>query len=628
MSDPTDRKIPASRLALLSLTALGVVYGDIGTSPLYAIRECFYGAHGVPVSHDNVLGVLSLIVWTLVILVTIKYHVYIIRADNKGEGGILALMALARSCAISARVQKFVLALGLFGAALLYGDGMLTPAISVLSAVEGLEVATPFFTPYVIPITVGILTVLFLFQSRGTTKVGIVFGPIIMAWFAFLAVLGLVSIVKEPSVLAAFHPKYAMYFLLQNGLTGYLVMGAVFLVATGGEALYADLGHFSERSIQIDWFFIAGPALLLNYFGQGALLLRDAEAAHNPFYMLVPQWALYPTVALATMATVIASQAVISGVFSLTRQAVQLGFAPRARIIHTSSQEIGQIYIPSVNWVLLLATVALVIGFRRSTNLAAAYGVAVSVTMLITTLLAYIVSRHLWGWKLPAALGVSGAFLIADTAFFGANAVKIFQGGWFPLLVAAAVTMLFMTWRKGQDLLAMLQKETSLPLTQFVREAKEGGIARVPGTAIFLSGSTDITPSALLHNLKHNRILHQQNFFVTVQTEEVPRLLEGDRFKVESLSRDFHKVIIRYGFMEDPNIPAVLAAVQERGFDLNPHTATYILSDNTLVTSKHGRMASWRLHVFSFLYRNALKPTQFFRLPYNQVVEIGRQIQL
>ncbi len=618
-----------SRLALLCLTALGVVYGDIGTSPLYAIRECFYGPHSVPVTHDNILGVLSLIVWTLLILVTLKYLVYVLRADNKGEGGILAMMALARSPTIGPWTQKFVLALGLFGAALLYGDGMLTPAISVLSAVEGLEVATPFLSPYVIPITVAILAVLFLFQRKGTTGVGIVFGPIIILWFFCLAGLGAWSISREPAVLAAFNPLYAADFLWRNGFSGYLVLGAVFLVATGAEALYADLGHFSERPIQIDWFTVAAPALLLNYFGQGALLLRDPGTAHNPFYRLVPEFALYPTVLLATLATVIASQAVISGVFSLTRQAVQLRFLPRAHIIHTSSHEIGQIYIPSVNWALLVATAALVIGFKRSTNLASAYGIAISVTMIITTLLAYIVSRYVWGWKRSTALAVTGGFLVIDLVFFGANSVKIAQGGWFPLVIAALVATVFTTWQKGQDILNALQREGSLPLGDFVRQISRDQITRVPGIAVFLNSTAGATPSALLHNLKHNKVLHERNFFITVLTEEVPRVVDGDRVSVESLAPDFHQVVVRYGFMEDPNIPDILQRLeQHKDLQMNPALVTYILSNNTLVTTERGRMLPWRLRLFSFLYRNALRPTEYFRLPYNRVIEIGRQIQI
>ncbi|MFA6318225.1 MAG: potassium transporter Kup [Elusimicrobiota bacterium] len=621
---------PRSRLALLCLTALGVVYGDIGTSPLYAIRECFHGSHSVAVSQANVLGVLSLIVWTLVILVTLKYHVYVLRADNKGEGGILAMMALARGPDLGPRTKKLLLGLGLFGAALLYGDGMITPAISVLSAVEGLEVATPLFTPYVIPITTAILIALFSIQNRGTTSVGLVFGPVIAAWFLFMAATGTASIVQEPSVLTAFHPGHAVRFFLENGFHGFLVLGAVFLVATGGEALYADLGHFNEKAIQLDWFFFAAPCLLLNYFGQGALLLRNPAFADNPFYRLVPGWALYPAVLLATAATVIASQAVISGVFSLSRQAVQLGYLLRLRITHMSSHQMGQIYVPAVNWILMLATVALVAGFKRSTNLASAYGIAISMTMVITTLLAFIVSRHVWRWRLPLALVVTGGFLAADLAFLCANSVKILDGGWFPILAGTLVVAVFVTWNKGRELLAGLQRNESLPLSQIVSEAGRGHIARVPGTAVFLSGTPGTTPSALLHNLKHNKVLHEQNLFVSVRTEDIPRVPETERFRLRSVGPEFHEVGVRYGFMEDPDIPAVLARMESSGFAFNagPTRLTYILSDNTLVTTHQGRMPPWQLALFAFLYRNALRPTQFFRLPYNQVIEIGRQLQL
>ncbi|MFA6003074.1 MAG: potassium transporter Kup [Elusimicrobiota bacterium] len=619
-----------SRLALLCLTALGVVYGDIGTSPLYAVRECFHGAHGIAVTEANVLGALSLIFWTLIILVTLKYHVYVLRADNKGEGGILAMMALARGGRISPGAQRVVLALGLFGAALLYGDGMLTPAISVLSAIEGLEVATPLFAPYVIPITVLILIGLFSIQSRGTTKVGLLFGPVMLLWFFFLAVTGVVSIIQQPAVIGAFHPGHAVNFLRANGFHGYLMLGAVFLVTTGGEALYADLGHFNERAIQIDWFLIAGPSLLLNYFGQGALLLRNPGFVDNPFYRMVPGWALYPAVIMAAVATVIASQAVISGVFSLSRQAVQMGYLLRLRIVHVSSYEMGQIYMPAVNWILMLATVVLVIAFKRSTNLASAYGIAISVTMIITTLLAYIVSRHVWHWRLPVALAVTGGFLAADLAFFGANSVKVLEGGWFPLIASGLVVTIFLTWEKGRGIIAERQREGALPLAQIVREAQHGGIMRVPGTAVFLCGTPGATPSALLHNLKHNKILHQQNLFVSVRTEDVPRVPEDQRCKTQLIGPDFHQIAVRYGFMEDPDIPDVLSKLAAEGFHFatSPSRITYMLSDNTLLTTHKSRLPIWQTALFAFLYRNALRPTQFFHLPYNQVIEIGRQIQL
>jgi KUP system potassium uptake protein len=616
-----------SRLPLLCLTAMGVVYGDIGTSPLYAIRECFFGPHGVPVTHANILGVLSLIFWSLVIVVTLKYHVYVLRADNRGEGGILALMALVRDRQ-GGTSQRVLVALGLFGAALLYGDGVLTPAISVLGATEGLEVATPLLTPFVVPITVAILIGLFLFQRRGTAGVGVVFGPVILLWFLTLAVLGVTNVAHMPAVLAAVNPVHAITFLHQNGVGGYLVLGAVFLVATGGEALYADLGHFGEPPIQIDWFSLVGPCLLINYFGQGALLLRDPTAAHNPFYRMAPSWALYPLVLLATMATVIASQAVISGVFSLTRQAVQFGFAPRVEILHTSSREIGQIYIPGANWALMAGTLALVLVFGSSSNLAAAYGVAVTTTMIITTLLAYVVSRRLWHWSLPVSLLVTGGFLVVDVAFFGANIVKVANGGWFPLLVGIAGFFLFTTWQRGRELLASEVGKSALPLEAFVQDLERHQVIRAPGTAVFLNSSAQGTPIALLHNLKLNRIVHQRNIVVTVLTEEVPYVDRSNRIEVQSLGGGFLRVILRYGFMEDPDVPAALVAAREHGLDVDPENVTFILSDNTLLPTAGANMRVWRKRLFTFLSRNALRPTRFFRLPVNRVIEIGMQIKL
>jgi KUP system potassium uptake protein len=617
-----------SPLAVLCLTAIGVVYGDIGTSPLYAIRECFFGPHGVPVTPANVLGVLSLIFWSLIIVVTLKYHVYVLRADNRGEGGILALMSLARADHHRGTRAALLVALGLFGAALLYGDGVLTPAISVLSAIEGLEVATPLFTPFVVPLTVAILIGLFLFQRRGTAGVGVIFGPVILLWFLTLAVLGVVNIGHDPTVLRAVSPVHAVAFLAQTGVSGYLVLGAVFLVATGGEALYADLGHFGELPIQIDWFAIVGLSLLLNYFGQGALLLHDPSAAHNPFYRMAPDWMLYPLVVLAAMATVIASQAVISGVFSLTRQAVQFGFAPRVDIVHTSSREIGQIYIPGANWALMAGTLGLVIAFHSSSNLAAAYGVAVTTTMIITTLLAYVVSRRLWGWSLPVAVSVTTAFLATDLAFFGANIVKVTQGGWFPLLVGVAGFLLFTTWYTGRERLAAELGKTALPLEVFVHDLQQHPTTRVPGTAVFLNSSPSGTPIALLHNLKLNRIVHEENFVLTVLTEEVPYVDAEHRIELQPLGAGFSRLIVRYGFMEDPDVPAALAVAATRGVDVDPASVTYILSNNTLLPSGGSGVSLWRKRIFAFLSRNALRPTQFFRLPLNRVIELGMQIKL
>ncbi|HVG06611.1 MAG TPA: potassium transporter Kup [Thermoanaerobaculia bacterium] len=611
----------SARLAILSLTALGIVYGDIGTSPLYALRECFFGPHAVPVSRDNVLGVLSLIVWTLVIVVTLKYHVYVLRADNEGEGGILALMALA-----TRKMRKrswLLIGLGLFGAALLYGDGMITPAISVLSAVEGLKIVAPQLERYVVPATIVILVLLFLFQRRGTAGVGLVFGPVILIWFGTLAVLGVLGIVREPAVLAAFNPLYAYRFFVHNGLSGYLVLGAVFLVSTGGEALYADLGHFGEAPIQIDWFSVVAPSLLLNYFGQGALLLRDPGAADNPFYRLAPEWALYPMLILATMATVIASQAVISGVFSLTRQAVQLGYAPRMEIVHTSERQIGQIYVPLANWGLMIATIALVVGFRTSSNLAAAYGVAVTTTMIITTLLAFVVARRVWGWKLWAAAGVTAVFLTVDVAFFGANIVKVAQGGWFPLVVAAGTFVIFTSWRRGRSSLATRQAEVSLAPQLVIDDVVAGGIPRTPGTAVFLTGQATGTPPALLHNLKHNRVVHERNLFLTVRNEEVPHVPEAERLSVEDLGQGFQRVIIRYGFMEDADIPPVL-----RGIGVEPDRTTFFLSRSTVLSRRKGPVGRILDRLFIFMGRNAQVPTQFFRLPPNRVIEIGMQVEI
>jgi KUP system potassium uptake protein len=621
-----EDRLAARRLALLCLTAVGIVYGDIGTSPLYAMRECFFGPHAVPVSRENILGVLSLIVWTLVIVVTLKYLVYVLRADNQGEGGILALMALATRT--ERRRQWLLIGLGLFGGALLFGDGMITPAISVLSAIEGLEVAAPQLGAYVVPVTIGILIFLFFIQRRGTAGIGLVFGPIIVVWFLTLAVLGVLSIVRAPEVLAAVNPLYAIRFFLRNGVSGYLVLGAVFLVATGGEALYADLGHFGERPIQIDWFWIVAPALLLNYFGQGALLLHDPVVAQNPFYRLAPEWALYPLVILAAMATVIASQAVISGVFSLMRQTIQLGYAPRMEIVHTSPSEIGQIYVPFANWALMVATILLVLGFRTSSNLAAAYGVAVTTTMIITTLLAFFVARYLWGWKLWVAASITAGFLVVDLAFFGANIVKVAQGGWFPLVVAAAVFLVFLSWRRGRSAVSARLGEVALPPALVFQDFERRNIRRVPGTAVFLTSQRTGTPSALLHNIKHNRMVHERNLFVTLVTEEIPHVPERERAAVEELGPGFYRVIIRYGFMEDPDVPEVLRGLREQGLAIDPDGATFILSRGTVLSRRKPLLRRFLDALFILMMRNAQDATQYFHLPPGRVIEIGMQVEI
>ena len=616
-----------SPLRLLALGALGVVYGDIGTSPLYALRECFFGGHGVAVDAANILGVLSLVFWSLVIVVTLKYHVYVIKFDNHGEGGILALMALARPPREGGRRHGVILALGLFGAALLYGDGMITPAISVLSAVEGLEVATTLFTPYVVPVTLAILVALFLFQRRGTGRIGSVFGPIMLLWFATLATLGIFGILRSPSVLAALHPQHAVRFFLANGWQGFLVLGAVFLVATGGEALYADLGHFGERAIQIDWFLIVAPALMLNYLGQGALLLHDPAAASNPFYRLAPAWALYPLVVLATAATVIASQAIISGAFSLTRQAVQLRYLPRLNIIHTSPGEIGQIYIPAVNWALMVATVALVLGFKASTHLAAAYGIAVTTTMVITTLLAAVVARQR-GWNLALVVLVTTGFLAVDLAFYCANMAKVAHGGWVPLLVALAILLLMRTWKRGLDLLSRHLAAGALPIETFIANLRSRHLHRVRGTAVFLVSEPHGTPSALLHNLKHNQVLHERNVLLTVRTEEVPHVAADDRTSVEQLGEGFERITVRYGFMQDPAVLSALVRVEEKTLGFDPRQATYFFSRNTLLATGLSGMARWREKLFVLLARNATRPSEYFQLPPNRIVELGQRLEL
>ncbi|HKB80595.1 MAG TPA: potassium transporter Kup [Thermoanaerobaculia bacterium] len=627
---PIDSTGLRRRLLSLSLLALGIVYGDIGTSPLYALRECFYGEHAVALSRGNIFGVLSLIFWSLVVVVTVKYHVYVIRFDNRGEGGILALMGLVgMDKSRPVRLRAALIVMGVFGAALLYGDGMITPAISVLSAVEGLEVATPFFKPYVIPITIAILILLFMFQRRGTSGVGAVFGPIMLLWFGTLALLGIRGIVQHPSILLALNPVYAVRFFAANGMAGFLVLGAVFLVATGGEALYADLGHFGEKPIQIDWFSLVGPSLMLQYLGQGALLLVHPETAHNPFYLLAPKWALYPLVVLATIATVIASQAIISGVFSLTSQAIQLGYLPRMEIVHTSRAEMGQIYMPAVNWGVMLATIVLVLGFQSSSNLAGAYGVAVSTTMLITTLLAYVVARDRLHWSVLTAGLVTVGFLIADCAFFGANLFKIANGGWFPLVVAGAVFIIMTTWRRGREILNARLSEGTLTPELFVQSLRARPPIRVPGTAVFMHRNSNVVPSALLHSLKHYKALHENVILLSVVAEEVSHLRDDERMRVDALGDGIYRVVGRYGFMEERNVPELLATMGDRGPKVPPMDTTYFLGRETLIVTKRpSGMAMWRERIFAWMVRNAAGAARFFRLPPNRVVELGAQIEL
>jgi KUP system potassium uptake protein len=617
-------------LAGLSLLALGVVYGDIGTSPLYALREAFHGPHGIPVTSGNILGVLSLIFWSLVLIVTIKYHLVIIRADNKGEGGILALMALIQGTRVGRGLtpRRTIIVLAIFGAALMYADGALTPAISVLSAVEGLAVATPALAGWVIPITLVILVGLFLFQRQGTAGVGAVFGPVTLLWFVTLAVLGASGIAREPAVLAAASPHHAARFFIEDPGRGFLVLGAVFLVVTGGETLYADLGHFGHRAIQLAWFSVPLPALLLNYFGQGALLLREPEAATNPFYHLAPAWGVYPLIAIATAATIIASQAVITGAFSLTRQAVQLGYSPRMQIEHTSSREIGQIYVPAVNWALMLLTVALVLGFRTSSNVAGAYGVALSTLMVITTVMFFVMSREVWGWRVTKAVLATGVFILIDVVFLAANALKIPQGGWVPLVIGAVSYTLMITWKRGREILSRRMQEKTVPLKMLLADFAAEPPHRVPGTAIYMYGSADGTPPALVHNLAHNKVLHEKIVFLTVITEEVPHVPRAERVTVKRLGKGFASVVARYGFMEDPDINEILDACREHKLDINVDAATFFLGRETLIASDRPGMAIWREHLFAFMSRNALRATAFYRIPANQVFEVGAQVEL
>jgi KUP system potassium uptake protein len=615
----------------LLLVTLGVVYGDIGTSPLYAIRECFYGPHAVTPTHDHVLGVLSLIFWALVIVISIKYLGVVLRADNQGEGGILSLTALATPIKPTGRTERPVLILiGIFGAALLYGDGIITPAISVLGAMEGLSVATPGLHPFIVPATIVSLVALFWFQRRGTAGVGKVFGPVILLWFAVLGVLGFLQVAQHPSVLAAVNPMHAVRFFVQTGWHGYLVLGSVFLAVTGGEALYADMGHFGTRPIRLNWFVIVLPALLLNYFGQGALVYEDPAASQNPFYLLAPAWAIYPMIVLALAAAVIASQAVISGAYSLTMQAVQLGFSPRIKIDHTSGHTYGQIYVGSVNWALMVGCVLIVVGFRTSSNLAAAYGVAVTSTMVITTLLLYVVARERWRWSRWTAGLVAAIFLVVDFAFFGANIIKVAQGGWLPLVLAALVFTVMTTWKTGRRILAERIQARARPLDDFLREVLRQGVTRVPGTAIFMNGTASRTPPALRHNLRHNKVLHEHVLFVTVKTLQVPHARADRRVEIEDFGSGLFRVKLHYGFMEEPDIPHALESAKLRGVPIvDPGDVTYFFGRETIIASRRRRgMAAWRERLFALVSRNATTATAYFGIPARRVVELGEQVEI
>lgn len=633
-ADREQGESAAPRLGPLVLVALGVVFGDIGTSPLYAVRECFHGPHAIPLTPAHVLGVLSLVFWSLAIVISVKYLLFVLRADNEGEGGILALMALARGPGRGPRLPAWtrtvMVVTGLFGASLLYGDGMITPAISVLSAVEGLGVATPVFQPFVVPLTVLILLGLFLVQHRGTSQIGRLFGPVTLAWFLAIGALGIAWILREPGILLALSPHHAVAFFLEARLHAFLVLGAVFLVVTGGEALYADMGHVGARPIRIAWFALVLPSLLLNYFGQGALLLARPELAASPFYHMAPQWALYPLVGLATAATIIASQAVITGSFSLTWQAIQLGYLPRFEVQHTTEEQFGQIYIPTMNWLLMLATLGLVLGFRSSGALAAAYGVAVTTTMVITTLLIAVVMRRLWRWPRGVVLAVTALFLGIDLAFFGANIVKVPQGGWFPLLVGLGGLIVMATWRTGRRILRERLVESGMTYADFRRVVAEHAPRRVPGTAVFLTSSTSGVPPAMLWLLEHAKVLHERILLLNVSTTDEPHVRASSRLDVQRVEPGLFRLEARYGFMQHPDVPRLLLACRrEAGLeDLDPRVATYVLGRETLLATERPGMAIWRERLFALLSRNAGRATAYFGIPPDRVLEVGAQIQL
>src|SRR5690348_2300289 len=613
----------------LYLGALGVVYGDIGTSPLYTVKLCFAELGGV-ITHANVYGVLSLLTWALIVVVTVKYVSVIMRADNRGEGGILALTALAlRAAARRSKLRWWILAAGLLGASLFYGDGVITPAISVLSAVEGLKVATPLFDPYVIPITLLLLLGLFAVQRRGTGMVGGLFGPILVVWFVVIGALGLVEIVRQPGILWALDPLYGIELLFDHPLRGFLLLGAVVLVFTGCETLYADMGHFGRRPIRTDWMVFVFPALMLNYLGQGAMLLAHPSAIENPFYRLAPDWGLYPLVVLAAIATVIASQAVIAGAFSMTRQAVQLGYLPRFQVRHTSEEEIGQIFVPRVNLMLFVAVVLLVLGFKSSDNLGAAYGIAVTGTMTLTTVLAMVYAVGVARWKPLPAMLVFGFFLIVDLLFFSANLLKFVEGGWFPLAVGLAVFVIMSTWMQGRDRLAAQRAKGALPLATFLETLKPGHPERVDGTAVFMTANPDLVPAALLHNLKHNKVLHERVVLMKIDTCDIPHVADDHRLEVKNLEHNFHTVTVRYGFMDEPNIPRTLAQLRLMRLKFNlMETSFFIGREKILVSASTPRFWRWRKRLFIFLQATMINATEFFRIPSNRVVELGGQIEI
>jgi len=638
MNDSTARRVsqahpPLQRqaTAALVLGAIGIVFGDIGTSPLYALQTAFSPEHGIPLRADNVMGILSLIVWSMLWVITLKYLFVMMRADNNGEGGILALLALAlRETHGMPRFRWTIIGIGMFGAAMFYGDSMITPAVTVLGAMEGLEVATPVFSPFVIPLSIGVIAALFLIQSHGTARIGSFFGPVMVLWFLTIGALGVLELVKNPAVLAALKPAYAVDFLFAYPLAGFLVLGAVFLALTGGEALYADMGHFGKRAIRIGWLALVFPALLLNYFGQAAFVLANPEAIKNPFYLMVPEWGRYPMVVLATAAAMIASQAVISGAFSVTRQAIQLGYIPRLEILHTSERAIGQIYVPFVNWLLCIMVILLIIGFQRAQDLGNAYGIAVAATMVIECVLGMVVARLIWKWPVWMIAIVIGSMAAVDMVFFASNAMKFLSGGWFPIAIGAAVFTLLMTWKRGRTLMFRRLSESGIPLKPFLEGLNAHPPTRVGGTAIFMTSNTDTVPHALLHNLKHNKVLHEQTVFLTIVSHDVPVVPPEDRVQLERLVDGFYQLQAWYGFKEQPDIDEILNACRVRyglGFDVM-ETSFFLSRETVIPTSEVPGMALWRDHLFAWMTRNATRATDFFNIPANRVVELGTHIEI
>lgn len=618
-----------SSLAALTLAAIGIVYGDIGTSPLYTMKEVFAEEHGLPLNEPNILGVVSLILWGLIVIISLKYVTLVLRADNRGEGGIMALTALALSSVTQkSRWYYPVMLLGMVGAGLFFGDGVITPAISVLSAIEGLEVATPALKPYVIPLTLTVLVALYMAQSRGTAGIGKYFGPIVLVWFITLAIMGIVNIVANPSILAAFNPLHAFRFLAHNGWYAFLALGAVVLAFTGAEALYADMGHFGRKSVRLAWFSIVFPALGLNYLGQGALLLSHPDAVSSPFFQQLGPWSVYPLVVLSTMATVIASQATISGAFSVTQQAIALGFLPRMRILHTSEREMGQIYIPFVNWAQLIAVVLAVVGFGSSSNLASAYGIAATATMLCTTFLTFFVIR--FGWKYPLLLCffATGFFFIIDIALFSSTSLKIIHGGWFPLAISAVMVGIMLTWKTGRELVSQTMRKNLIPLDAFLQSLFINPPFRVEGTAVFFRAEGDGVPHAMLHNLMHNKVLHERIVFMTVDSKDIPRVMAEDRVKVEPLGQDCYQVTVQYGFKDERDIPAALAQCKAAGLEVDPMTTSFFVPRTTVIATVGAGMALWREALYIGMARNARDAADYFKIPTNRVIELGAQVEI